>query len=114
MKKTWCLAFATLIAPVMVLGAGPASADEDSPPNCTAGDLANVMTGVAAGTSVYFFTHPDVNEFFTGLKGKPRDEIRSAVVDYIAARPDVGDALRAIRQPGIDFRNRCGMGVPGG
>ena len=70
------------------------------------------MTGVAAGTSVYFYTHPEVNEFFTGLKGKSRDEIRSAVVDYIGAHPDVGDALRAIRQPGLDFRSRCGMAAP--
>jgi hypothetical protein len=34
--------------------------------------------------------------------------MKTAVEDYIAARPDVGDALRAIRQPSVDFRNRCG------
>ncbi len=31
------------------------------------------MSGVWAGTSVYLFTHPDVNAFFTGLKGQPGD-----------------------------------------
>jgi hemophore-related protein len=78
------------------------------PPNCTAADLAGVMAGVTASTSAYLFTHPDVNDFFTTLKGKSRDDQKTAVEDYIAARPDVGDALRAIRQPSVDFRNRCG------
>ena len=112
MKKTWQLAFTALIAPAVVLSAGPAAADDAQLPNCTAGDLANVMGGVAVGTSAYLYTHPEANEFFTGLEGKSRDEIRSAVTDYIGAHPDVGDALRAIRQPGIDFRTRCGMEAP--
>ena len=95
-------------AAVLVVGAVPAAAQPAPPPNCTAADLAGVMTGVTAATSAYLFTHPDVNEFFTGLRGKSRDEMRKAVEDYVSARPDVGDSLRSIRQPAVDFRNRCG------
>ena len=64
---------AGMIAGAMLFGtAATAAAD---PPNCTAGDLAGVMSGVSAGTSAYLFTHPEVNAFFTGLKGKPRDQM---------------------------------------
>ena len=41
-------------------------------PNCTAADLAGVAAGVAAATSAYLFAHPDVNDYFTSLKGTPR------------------------------------------
>jgi len=112
MKPIWRFVVTALAAPAVVLGAGPAAADDDPPPNCTAADLAGVMTGVAAATSAYLFTHPDANAFFTGLRGRPRDEMRTAVEDYIGAHPDVGDALRAIRQPAKDFRSRCGIAAP--
>ena len=62
-----------MIAGAMLFGTA-ATAAAHPPPNCTAADLASVMSGVSAGTSSYLFTHPDVNAFFTGLKGKP--EIR--------------------------------------
>ncbi|MCG7594381.1 heme-binding protein [Mycobacterium sp. C3-094] len=100
------------IAPAAALltVAVPASAQPapPPPPNCTAADLAGVMAGVTASTSAYLFTHPDVNDFFTSLRGKSRDEMKTAVESYIAGRPDVGDSLRAIRQPSVDFRARCG------
>lgn len=82
------------------------------PPNCTAADLAGVMAGVSAGASSYLFTHPDVNAFFTGLKGKPRDQIMTEVRGYLDANPQVRDELRAVRQPAIDFRNRCNVPMP--
>lgn len=64
-------------AAVFVATAPPGSAEP--PPNCTAADLAGVMSGVAASTSAYLFTHPDV-----------------------------AADLQGIRQPSVDFRNRCG------
>lgn len=97
---------ATLLALAVPAAAQPAP--PPPPPNCTAADLAGVMAGVTASTSAYLFTHPDVNDFFTTLKGKSREDQKTAVEDYVTARPDVGDALRAIRQPSVDFRNRCG------
>ena len=82
----------------------------DPPPNCTAGDLAQVASGVSAGTSVYLFTHPDVNAFFTGLEGAPRDTIRAQVKQYMDANPQTKAELTAIRQPLVDIKNRCGAG----
>ena len=56
-----------------MLAAFPAAPAWADPPNCTAADLAGVAAGVSAATSAYLFTHPDVNDFVTGLKGQPRD-----------------------------------------
>jgi len=78
------------------------------PPNCTAADMAGVASGVSAATSVYLFTHPDVNAFFTGLEGQPREVIRTEVGNYLDANPVVRDQLAAIRQPLVDLANRCG------
>lgn len=93
--------------------AAPALADDPPPPpNCTAADLAGVATGVSAAMSVYLFTHPDVNNFFTDLRGTSREELRGPVKDYMDANPQVYDELQGIRQPLRDFRERCGMGMP--
>lgn len=101
---------AVLGAGVLAVGAGAGTASaEPLAPNCTAGDLAQVMTGVSAGMSVYLFTHPQVNEFFTGLQGLSAADKRQAVIDYMAANPQVHDEIIGVRQPGIDFRNRCGL-----
>ncbi|CAN7271708.1 heme-binding protein [Mycolicibacterium frederiksbergense] len=78
------------------------------PPNCTAADLAGVIAGVTAATSAYLFTHPPVNDFFTGLKGKTQEERRAELGTYLDANPQVRDELRGIRQPTRDFRARCG------
>ncbi len=88
-------------------GAGIAAA-QPPPPNCTAADLAGVMAGVSAATSAYLFTHPDVNNFFTTLKGQPKEQIRAQAREYLAANPQVRAELQGIRQPAVDFRNRCG------
>lgn len=78
------------------------------PPNCTAADLAGVAAGVSAATSVYLFTHPDVNAFVTGLKGQPRDQIRTHVQQYLDVNPQTKAEIQAIRRPLADIRNRCG------
>jgi heme-binding protein len=101
---------AGLIAGAMLFGsAATASAD---PPNCTAADLAGVMSGVSAGTSAYLFSHPDVNAFFTGLKGKPRDQMSTEIQAYLDANPQVRDELRVVRQAAADFRDRCNVPMP--
>ena len=96
---------------MLVATAATAAAD---PPNCTAADLAGVMSGVNAGTSSYLFTHPDVNAFFTSLKGKSRDEMRTEIETYAQANPQVRDELTGVRQPATDFRDRCNAPVPDG
>ena len=101
---------AVSIAGAALLGtSAPALAD---PPNCTAADLAGVMSGVTTATSAYLFTHPDVNAFFTSLKNVPKDERREQLQSYMDANPQVHNELRAIRQPAVDFRNRCDVPIP--
>ena len=86
--------------------APPALAEPD---NCTAADKAGVAAGVSAATAAYLFTHPDVNEFVTNLKGQPRDQVLNDVQQYLDARPQTKAEIRAIRQPLADLRSRCGI-----
>lgn len=97
-------------AVAVMLGALPAASAQPAAPNCTAADLAGVAAGVSASTSAYLFTHPEVNTFFTSLEGRPRDEVRTEVKQYLDAHPQVKGELSAIRQPLVDLRNRCGGG----
>ena len=101
-----------LVAGAMLFGAATAMAEPPPPPvppPCTAAEMARVMSGVTFDTSNYLTLHPNVNDFFTSLKGQPRDQIRAQVQTYLDANPQVQDELRAIRQPSVDFRQRCGV-----
>ncbi len=93
---------------------GTATTAIADPPDCTAGDLANVMSGVNGATSAYLFSHPDVNAFFTGLKGKTRDQMRTEITAYMDANPQVKTEIEGIRQPAADFRARCNAPLPDG
>ena len=107
----------SLIGAGVIAGAaliGTAATAAADPPNCTAADLAGVMSGVNAATSSYLFSHPDVNAFFTGLKGQSRDQMRTAISAYLDANPQVRDELRSVRQPATDFRDRCNAPIPDG
>jgi hemophore-related protein len=94
------------ITGAMLFGGIP-SVLADPPPNCTAADLAGVASGVSAATSEYLFSHPDVNDFFTGLKGRPKSEMRNDVQNYLNANPQAKADLQGIRQPLVDLKNRC-------
>ena len=74
---------------------------------CTADELARVTSRVTSDTSNYLANHPDVNDFFTSLRGQPQDQIRDQVQIYLDANAQVREELRAIRQPSVDYRNRC-------
>jgi hemophore-related protein len=102
--------FRNVIGAGMIAGAmlaGTAATAAADPLNCTAGDLANINSGVSANTAIYLFSHPDVNDFFTSLKGKSRDQIRDAVTAYLDANPGVKEDLKVARQAAADFRDRC-------
>jgi heme-binding protein len=77
------------------------------PPGCSAGDFEQITSEVSAATSAYLFIHPDVNAFFSSLKGQPRDQIRSQIQTYMANNPQTQSDLAGIRQPLRDMRNRC-------
>jgi heme-binding protein len=55
------------------------------------------------------FNHPDVNDFFTGLKGQPNSEIHDRVKTYMDAHPQVESEINGIRQPLTDLRSRCDL-----
>jgi len=95
------------VAGALLVGMAPSALA--SPPNCTAADLAGVAAGVSAATSAYLFVRPDVNDFFTGLEGTPRDTLRASVEQYLDANPSVRTDLAGIRQPLVDFKARCGQ-----
>ena len=106
-------AAAGVISGAMLFGTPVVNADPDPAPvapNCTAADMAGVAAGVAATTSAYMFAHPDVNDYFTSLKGTPRSEMRAKLQQYMDANPQVHADLQGIRQPMTDFRNRCQIG----
>ena len=94
------------ISGAMLFGSA-ASALADPPPGCSAADLARVQSGVSSATSDYLFQHPDVNAFFTGLKGQSRDTQRDNVQNYLNANPQVQTDLQGIRQPLVDLKARC-------
>ncbi len=98
-----------LLSAATLFGSATAAADPPVPPPCTAAELARVMSGVTFDTSNYLTEHPDVNDFFTSLKGQPKDQIGQKVQTYLDANPTVRNDLQAIRQPSVDFRNRCGV-----
>ena len=73
-------------------GASSASAEPPpppAPPGCSAGDLAQVSGTVGTAMADYLFTHPDVNDFFTSLRGLPNEELRGDVRE-LHGRPSPG------------------------
>ncbi|UXA12661.1 heme-binding protein [Mycobacterium sp. SMC-8] len=101
---------AVVLAGAALLGSGPLAAAQPAPaPNCSIADQAGILSGVSASLSAYMFTHPDVNWFFTSLRGLPPEERRAKVESYMDTSPQVASELRGIRQPMIDFRARCGL-----
>jgi hemophore-related protein len=63
--------------------------------------------GTAMGD--YLFTHPDVNDFFTSLKGQPNSQIHDLVQTYMDAHPQVESEINGIRQPLTDLRSGCDL-----
>jgi len=76
-------------------------------PGCTAADLAQASGTVGTAMGGYLFGHPDVNNFFTGLRGLPNEEIHGDVQKYMNANPQVESEINGIRQPLTDLGNRC-------
>ena len=103
-----------LAGAVVFGGASSASAEPPppAPPGCSAGDLAQVSGSVGTAMAGYLFTHPDVNNFFTSLRGLPNEELRGNVQNYMDAHPQVESEITGIRQPLTDLRTRCDAPAP--
>lgn len=93
-------------------GASIANAEPEPPPppNCTAADLAVASGTVGTAMGDYLFSHPDVNDFFTSLRGQPNSEIHDRVQTYMGEHPQTEAEINGIRQPLTDLRNRCDLG----
>ena len=104
------LAGATLVGAASLAFAQPPPAPP--PPGCTAADLAQVSGIVGTAMGNYLFIRPDVNNFFTSLRGLPNEEIRGRVESYMDANPQVESEINGIRQPLTDLRNRCDAPAP--
>jgi heme-binding protein len=101
---------ASALGAAALFGAPLALANEDpaaDPPNCTAADLEGVRAGVSASTSAYLFTHPDLNDYITSLRGLPRQETANKVKAWLAQHPQEKADMAGIRQPLADIRARC-------
>lgn len=89
----------------------PAFANEDpaaDPPNCTAADLEGVRAGVSASTSAYLFTHPDLNDYVSSLRGMSRQQVAAKTQGWLAQHPQEQADMAGIRQPLVDIKDRCG------
>jgi heme-binding protein len=103
---------AMLGAGAVVFGVASAAADPDPavpPPNCTAADLAVASGTVGTAMGDYLFSHPDVNDFFTGLRGLPSGQVHDRVQTYMRAHPQTESDINGIRQPLTDLRSRCNL-----
>lgn len=92
-----------------LLAAGAATAAADPGPGCMASDITGVESQVAGAMTAYFLTHPDVNVFFSGLQGLPREDAFNQAKGYLDANPTVKADINAIRGPVLDLRNRCNI-----
>jgi heme-binding protein len=99
------------LAGALLIGSVPAFADPPPPPpapGCSAGDFEQTKSEVAAATSVYLYTHPDVNAFFSSLKGVGKAQAKSQVDAYFVGNPQAQSDLAGIRQPLRDMKANCG------
>jgi hemophore-related protein len=104
-----CAIGAGAIVGVTCFAVPSASAAPPPPPapGCSAGDYEQITSEVSAATSAYFFSHPDVNAFFSTLKGRPKDQTKGEVATYFDGNPQAKTDLAGIRQPLHDFKTRC-------
>jgi hemophore-related protein len=98
---------------VMLLGGVSVASAEPNPapppPNCTAADLAVASGTVGTAMGDYLFSHPEVNDFFTGLRGLPTGQVHDRVQTYMDAHPQTESDINGIRQPLTDLRSRCNL-----
>ena len=103
------LGAAALTGVVLCGGAPAAVADPPPPPppGCSAADFEQLRSQVDSATADYLFAHPDVNAFFSSLRGQPRDQMRNQVKTYLDNNPQTKSDLDGIRGPLHDMKNRC-------
>jgi hemophore-related protein len=66
---------------------------------------------VTASLSDYFAAHPDANQALIDITRQPAFVAMGQMDSYFNDHPDQADQLRAIQQPLVDYKSRCGMQV---
>jgi heme-binding protein len=106
-------AFGTLTC--VALSIPLASADPEPSPapvdDCNASTLAKTVSSVTASLSDYFAAHPDANQALIDITRQPAFVAVGQFDGYFNDHPQEADELRAIQQPLVDYKNRCGMEV---
>jgi hemophore-related protein len=100
------LACAAVSIPLASADPEPAPADD-----CNASSLAKTVSSVTASLSDYFAAHPDANQALIEITRQPAFVAVGQVDGYFDEHPDQANDLRAIQQPLVDYKNRCGMEV---
>ena len=95
----------------LILGGAAPTAVADPPPppppGCSAADFDQLRSQVDSATAAYLYAHPDVNAFFSSLRGQPKDQMHTQVTNYLASNPQTKQDLEGIRAPLHDMKSRC-------
>lgn len=89
----------------------PASADPAPVADCTAAGLSSTISSVTQNLSGYFTAHPDANQALIDATRQSAFGAIGAFNAYFNEHPDEANDIRAIKQPLVDFQDRCGMQV---
>jgi hemophore-related protein len=89
----------------------PASADPAPAPDCSAAGLSATISSVTQNLSGYFAAHPDANQALIDATRQSAFSAIGAFNAYFNDHPDEANDIRAIKQPLVDFQDRCGMQV---
>ena len=89
----------------------PASADTAPTADCTAAGLSSTISSVTQNLSGYFAAHPDANQALIDATRQSAFSAIGAFNTYFDEHPDEANDIRAIKQPLVDFQDRCGLQV---
>ncbi len=87
------------------------SAGAEPVDDCNASGLSATISSVTTSLSEYFSAHPDVNQALIDATRQPAFIAVGQFEGYFNEHPDQAGEVRVIKQPLIDYQNRCGMQV---
>jgi len=103
--------FGVLAAGVTCAAVAIPSASADPASDCNASGLSSTISSVTASLSEYFAAHPDTNQALIDFARQPALSAVGQFDSYFSDHPKEADDLRAIEQPLVDYKDRCGMQV---
>jgi hemophore-related protein len=96
---------------IPLASADPEPAEPAPAGDCNASSLAKTASSVNAALSEYFAAHPDANQALIEITRQPAFVAVGQFDGYFGEHPQEADELRAIQQPLVDYKNRCGLQV---